>query len=115
MNHLARIPLEDGGCVLIEASSATDGPVKADRISEAIHDLPQDLQGALEPVTRAARATLEQLRKAGPHEIAVEFGVDLAVEAGAVITKTGENAHLRVTVTGKGSESPSPDGEQGLD
>ncbi|MBP2055451.1 hypothetical protein J2Z21_008465 [Streptomyces griseochromogenes] len=115
LNHLARIPLEDGGCVLIEASSAMDGPVKAGRISEAIHDLPQDLQGALEPVTKAARATLEQLRKAGPHEIAVEFGVDLAVEAGAVITKTGANAHLRVTVLWKGGESPSPDGERGLD
>ncbi|MGW9069766.1 CU044_2847 family protein [Streptomyces yangpuensis] len=98
MAALARIPLDGGGYVLIEAPAGPDGPVKAGRVSDAIRDLPGSLQEALEPVTEAARATLEQLRTAGPDEIAVEFGVDLAVEAGAVITKTGAHCHLKVTV-----------------
>ncbi|MFF3085795.1 CU044_2847 family protein [Streptomyces nojiriensis] len=111
MAHLARIPLEGGGCVLIEASPPVAGPVKAGRISDTIHDLPGSLQDALEPVTAAARATLEQLRKAGPQEVMVEFGVDLAVEAGAVITKTGANCHLRVTVIWKRNKCTHPDAE----
>ncbi|MFI9247983.1 CU044_2847 family protein [Streptomyces sp. NPDC053086] len=57
------------------------------------------LHDALEPVTAAARATLDQLRKAGPDEVAVEFGVDLAVEAGAVITKGQAGCHLKVTLS----------------
>ncbi|GGN47194.1 CU044_2847 family protein [Streptomyces fuscichromogenes] len=113
MNQLARMALEGGGCVLIEASSAAYGPVKAGRIGEAIHDLPKGLQEALEPITGAARTTLEQLRKAGPHEIAVEFGVDLEVEAGAVITKTGAHAHLQVTVKWMRSESQPLHGDGG--
>ncbi|MGW1958536.1 CU044_2847 family protein [Streptomyces sp. NPDC001920] len=60
--------------------------------------MPETLQGALEPVTRAAQATLDQLRKARPDQITLEFGVDLAFEAGAVITKSQASCHLKVTV-----------------
>ncbi|MGW1171580.1 CU044_2847 family protein [Streptomyces sp. NPDC002550] len=109
--YVARLPLESGGWVLVEAPATAPGPVKAGRVGDAIHDLPGSLQGALAPVTEAARATLEQLRRAGPDEIRVEFGVDLAVEAGAVITKTGANCHLKVTMTWKRDERshPGPD------
>ncbi|MFJ4950799.1 CU044_2847 family protein [Streptomyces sp. NPDC088760] len=99
MTYLARIPLEGGGCLLVEASAAVEGPVKAGRISEAVHELPTSLQEALGPITQAARAALDELRKAGPDGIAVEFGLDLAVEAGAVITKGSASSHVRVTMT----------------
>jgi Trypsin-co-occurring domain 1 len=42
---------------------------------------------------------MNQLRKAGPEQIEVEFGVDLAVQAGAVITKTGAGCHLMVRLS----------------
>ncbi|MGG7574929.1 CU044_2847 family protein [Streptomyces sirii] len=99
--YLARIPLEGGGAILVEAPAAVEGPVKAGRVGDAIHDLPGNLQGALGSVGEAARATLDQLRKAGPDEITIEFGVDLAVEAGAVITKSSANCHLKVTMAWK--------------
>ncbi|WP_369246753.1 CU044_2847 family protein [Streptomyces sp. R41] len=105
MAPLTRIPLEGGGCVLVESPAGPEGPVKAGRISDAVHELPGTLQESLEPVTEAARATLDQLRKARPDAITVEFGVDLAVEAGAVITKSRANCHLQVTVSWK-RESP---------
>ncbi|MEU2391377.1 CU044_2847 family protein [Streptomyces sp. NPDC007369] len=98
MTHLARIPLADGGFILVEAPAAADGPVKAGRLGDAVKELPSSLQEALTPVTDAASATLDQLRKAGPDEVSVEFGVDLAVTAGAVITKGSANCHLRVTM-----------------
>ncbi|MEU9992877.1 CU044_2847 family protein [Streptomyces sp. NPDC048045] len=80
-----------------------------------VHDLPGSLQAALVPISAAACAAVEQLRRAGPQEIAVEFGVDLAVEAGAVITRAGAHAHLHVTVRWVRDEFPSPgsDGDSG--
>ncbi|MCC2276015.1 hypothetical protein LKL35_11385 [Streptomyces sp. ET3-23] len=109
MPHLARIALEGGGSVLVETVAAGEGPVKAGRVGEAVRELPGSLESALVPVTDAARATLRQLRKAGPDEITVEFGVDLAVEAGAVLTRASANGHLKVTVLWKRDETgPGP-------
>ncbi|MFJ1666292.1 CU044_2847 family protein [Streptomyces bottropensis] len=101
MAPLTRIALDDGGYLLVEQSAMGDGPVKAGRVGDAVRELPGTLQGALEPVTEAARATLDQLRKARPDEITVEFGVDLAMEAGAVITKSQASCHLKVTMAWK--------------
>ncbi|MER6447243.1 hypothetical protein DEJ51_29285 [Streptomyces venezuelae] len=115
MAALTRIPLDGGGYVLIEAPDGPDGPdgpVKAGRVRDAVRELPGTLQEALEPVTGAARATLEQLRKVRSDEITVEFGVDLAVEAGAVITKTGAHCHLKVTVKWKRNGLDQPHGDE---
>ncbi|WP_327265607.1 hypothetical protein OG444_33335 [Streptomyces sp. NBC_01232] len=104
MAPLARIPLEGGGYVLVEAPDTAEGPVKAGRISDAIHDLPETLQEALGPVTEAARVALDQLRKARPDDITVQFGIDLSVAAGAVIAKTGAGCHLTVTMAWRGGD-----------
>ncbi|MFF4845169.1 CU044_2847 family protein [Streptomyces collinus] len=101
MTPLNRIPLEGGGFVLVEASAGVEGPVKAGRFGDVVREVPGTLQDALEPITEAAHAALDQLRKARPDEITVEFGVDLAVEAGAVITKGRAAGHLQVTVSWK--------------
>lgn len=67
---------------------------RAERMAEAV----QTLEAALESVLPAAQSILAKLRQAGPHEIAVEFGVNLTVEAGAVIAKTAGGCHLKVTL-----------------
>lgn len=105
---LTRIPLDGGGFLLVEQPAVGEGPVKAGRVGDAVRELPGTLQGALEPVTEAARATLSQLRKARPDEITVEFGVDLACEAGAVITKSQAGCHLKVTMAWKSDGSGHP-------
>jgi Trypsin-co-occurring domain 1 len=101
---LARIPLEGGGAILVEAPVVEDGPVKAGRVSDAIRDLPTTLQSVLAPVTDAARVVLEQLRRAKPSEVEVEFGVNLATEAGAVITRSEVASHLVVKLTWRNSD-----------
>ncbi|KOU65109.1 hypothetical protein ADK90_27985 [Streptomyces sp. XY413] len=101
MTPLTRIPLAGGGFVLVEAPAGVEGPVKAGRLGEFVREVPGTLQDALGPITEAAQAALEQLRKARPDQITVEFGVDLAVEAGAVITKGRATGHLQVTVSWK--------------
>ncbi|MEU9086643.1 CU044_2847 family protein [Streptomyces sp. NPDC048357] len=100
MTQLARIPLEGGGSILVEATAA-DGPVKAGRVGDAIHELPGSLQDAMASVVDASHAVLDQLRKAGPDAVSVEFGVNLAVEAGVVITRSSANCHLKVTLSWK--------------
>ncbi|WSK74262.1 hypothetical protein OG295_39370 (plasmid) [Streptomyces sp. NBC_01276] len=99
MTPLARIPLDGGGSVLVETTAGIEEPVKAGRIGDAVREVPQTLQEALEPVTRVAQVALDQLRKARPDQITIEFGVDLAVEAGAVITKSRANCHLQVSAS----------------
>ncbi|GII75720.1 hypothetical protein Sru01_07020 [Sphaerisporangium rufum] len=99
MRSLARIPLDDGGSILFEAAPTIDGPVQAGRINEVIRDLPSSLRSTLGPVRETARAVMEQLRQAGPHQVVVEFGVDLATEAGVVITKSEASCHLTITLT----------------
>ncbi|WP_086854663.1 CU044_2847 family protein [Streptomyces coeruleofuscus] len=108
MAPLTRIPLEGGGFLLVEQPAMGDGPVKAGRAGDAVRELPGTLQAALEPVTEAARATLDQLRKAYPDGITVEFGVDLAFEAGAVITKSQAGCHLKVTMSWQSGVADHP-------
>lgn len=96
MGDLVRVPLEGGGTILFEAPAQGGGPVKAGKFTDSVRELPQTLQSVLVPVRDAAEAVLEQLRKARPDEVEVEFGVDLAAEAGAVIAKTESSCHLQV-------------------
>ncbi|MEU0061181.1 CU044_2847 family protein [Streptomyces sp. NPDC006334] len=102
MTVLTRIPLEGGGFLLVESPAGVEGPVKAGRLGDFVREAPATLQDALEPVTQAAQAALDQLRKARPDAITVEFGVDLSVAVGAVLTKGTVGCHLQVTVSWKG-------------
>ncbi|WP_267246429.1 CU044_2847 family protein [Streptomyces sp. PR69] len=114
MGVLARLPLEDGGSVLLATTEEPDGPVKVGRLADAVQELPHTVQQALRPVTGMARAALEQLRQAGPDEVVIEFGVDLSAEAGAVIARTETGCHLTVTVTWHAAAASST-GEDGAD
>lgn len=116
MTTLARIPLDGGGSVLIEADSGLNrpyGPVPAGRASDAVHELTDRLGDLLKPVADTAKTVLAQLREAGPDEVEVEFGVDLSVAAGAVITKTETQGHLKVRVLWRGDTPAGPDGPAG--
>ncbi|MGW9069771.1 CU044_2847 family protein [Streptomyces yangpuensis] len=115
---MTRLPLDDGGYILVaEPAGVLEGPVKAGRLCEAIGELPRTLQEALAPVTEAARAALDQLRQARPDEIAVDFGIDLAAQAGAVITKSQAGCHLKVITSWKMKDDtgrpPHPDKRAG--
>ncbi|MFJ4623871.1 CU044_2847 family protein [Streptomyces sp. NPDC088812] len=99
MGSLARIVLDGGGCVLVEAADAADGPLKASRFGDSIRDLPQNLRTTLIPVTDLARTALDQLRGVGPDHVQLEFGVDLSAQAGAVIARSQTAFHLKVTVS----------------
>ncbi|MFD9482619.1 CU044_2847 family protein [Streptomyces sp. NPDC059991] len=106
------MPLEGGGSILVQADpvEASAGPVMAGRASEAIRDLPHSVQSAIGPVADMARAVLDQFRRVRPDGVEVEFGVDLAAQAGAVIAKSEAACHLKVTVTWNAAVSTVADG-----
>jgi hypothetical protein len=98
--NLLRIPLDGGGWILVEGDDKADqGPIPAGRVGDLITDGTRTLREALEPVAQASRTVLEELRKATPDEVEVEFGVELKAESGAVIAKAGSGCHLTVKLT----------------
>jgi Trypsin-co-occurring domain 1 len=104
VSDLVRIPLGGGACILVEGNAAEDhGPIQAGRVGDLITDAAQTLQEALKPVAQASRTVLEELRKANPDEVEVEFGVEFKAESGAVIARAGGASHLTVKLTWKAS------------
>jgi len=109
VGSVVRIPLEDGGAVLLEVlgdGDAPGGPVKAGRLGDLVDELPAGLRTVLQPVTVASRTILEQLTHAQPDELEVEFGVNLAGRAGAIITSTEASCHLKVRLQWNKAEQP---------
>ncbi|GAA3952037.1 CU044_2847 family protein [Actinoplanes auranticolor] len=105
MPELARIELEHGGWLYLEATGDDfDGPVKAG-LADTVSQVPGTLRSALGTITQASREILSSLKPAGPDEVKVEFGVNISVSAGALITKGSTAGHLKVTMTW----SPSDD------
>jgi hypothetical protein len=107
MTELVRIPLAGGGVILVESGEpAGDGPVKAGRARDRVHDAAASMQELLTPVTEAAEAVLSQLGGARPDELEVEFGIALSAEAGAVITKTAVGGNLKVKMKWRRDDPP---------
>jgi hypothetical protein len=103
MTELVAVPLESGGAIVVEMDDALGGVVKAGRPGEIAGQAAQSLEAALDSVTPAAESIVAKLRKAGPHDVTVEFGLKLTATAGAVITKTTGECNLKVTLLWKGS------------
>ncbi|WP_305788381.1 CU044_2847 family protein [Symbioplanes lichenis] len=99
MPELARIELEHGGWLYLEAAGGEfDGPVKAG-LADAVSQVPGTLRSALGTIGQASREILGSLQPARPDEVKVEFGVNISVAAGALITKGTTGGHLKVTLT----------------
>ncbi|WP_326633721.1 hypothetical protein OIE67_49525 [Nonomuraea fuscirosea] len=70
MANLARLSLEDGSTILVEADGTQgDGPVQIGRGGDAIKDLPVAFQKVMKPVAEMAREAIDQLRAAAPDEV----------------------------------------------
>lgn len=98
MTEFVAVPLEDGGVIVVEMDDPTGGVVKTGRPGTVVRQATQSLEVALDAVVPAARSILSKLRKAGPQEVSVEFGLKLTAEAGAVIAKTTGECNIQVTL-----------------
>ncbi|MGW4031304.1 CU044_2847 family protein [Streptomyces sp. NPDC004838] len=98
MSELVRAEMPDGTPMWVRVADDDEGPRDTgfgDNLSRRLDDLPR----TLESLTRSVR---EGLRNAAPDEVALEFGIEVAVKSGqlvSVLTEAGGSATLKVTVT----------------
>jgi Trypsin-co-occurring domain 1 len=101
MGQLVEFPLADRGSVLVEVTEHT-GPVTRGLGGAAVAArAEQTFEEAIARVRPAVQAVVAQLRSAAeaPDEVHVEFGIDLRVQAGAVITAASTTANFTVALT----------------
>jgi len=101
MGQLVEFPLADSGSVLVEVTEQ-GGPVTRGLSGGAIAERAQQtFEEAIARVQPAIQAVVAQLRSSteSPAEVHVQFGIDLHVQAGAVITAASTTANFTVALT----------------
>jgi hypothetical protein len=110
MTELLRFSTADGASVVVEVDAVEPGVQRASR-QGGIIDVNRRFEDALLDVRNAAASALAVFRGGSlrPDGVAIEFGVRLNAEAGAVIAKTSMEGHLVVKLTWEKDE-PTPPG-----
>ncbi|HEV1993800.1 MAG TPA: CU044_2847 family protein [Candidatus Acidoferrum sp.] len=108
MSQFAQFPLKDGGFLVVEVAGAESPGSRVMRGSaaeDAIAKATDTFESALENVRSAAEGILHQLRSLAqpPDEVAVEFGVKMSAESGAIIAKASGEANFKINLTWKKS------------
>jgi hypothetical protein len=107
MGELVEYPLQGGGSVVVRVSepvSATSSSGSVTRGlggSAVLERAQQTFEEATDRVLPAVTALLDRLQSLGEDldEVHIEFGVDLHIEAGAVITSGSAGANFTVGLT----------------
>jgi len=98
MNELVRWETDEGP-IVVEVDSKEPGFSSISRKpGEAVHDVRERFEDALQNVRNAAQSALRMFRDdvLDPDDVEIEFGVKLNAVAGAVIAKTSAEGHLTV-------------------
>ena len=106
MAELAQFALNGGGVVVVETDAADTSARRVMRGASpeaTIATASATFESALQTVRSAAEGILNQLRslQQPPDEVAVEFGVKMSAEAGAVIAKASTEANFKINLTWK--------------
>lgn len=102
MAYLIEFPLDGGGRMLVQASDEDlpgDLELASLRPGEIAVRASETVEQAMDRVKPAIGAVVGHLRAMSPDEVAVEFGIVLGAEAGAVIAKGRADVHFTVTAT----------------
>jgi len=91
--------------VLVELPASTPRTITLTADSEkAAVESEKALKSSMDTITNMANgfdAAIKTLRKVGPNEVTVAFGIKFTAEAGVVIAKAGVEASLNVTLAWK--------------
>jgi hypothetical protein len=104
MRKLIEYPLQGGGTVLVQVEDASTGPVTRglrERAKDMAQRSSQTFEEATQSVTPAAETLISRLKRVEhpPDEIGLEFGIQLAAEAGAFIASAAAEANFKVSLT----------------
>ena len=112
MKCLIEFPLEDGGSIWVEVEEPDPpgGVVRAANPREMMAKAGQTFEEALDKIKPAADVLVAKLRGLSdpPDEMAVQFGLKLSAEAGAVVASAGVEANYTVTLTWKRGRAEPP-------
>jgi hypothetical protein len=101
MSHFVEVPVNGQQTLVVEVDEPSEGSVvRAGRFRDVTATAVQTLDSAADGIKSAAGAFVTKMRslEQTPKEIAIEFGVQLATEAGVVIASTSAQANVKVTV-----------------
>ena len=102
MGRLVEFPAEDGSTVLVEVSDRSTGMATRGISGSGVTERAQrTFEDAIYRVQPAMHAIVSHIQSAAqsPHEIQVEFGLNLHAEAGAFIAAASATANFTVTLT----------------
>lgn len=121
MPRLVEFPLDDGGAVTVAVTGAGPGRPSREttrgmrREADVVERSRVSFDTAVAMVRPAADALLTKLQELDrvPNEIQVEFGIELAAEAGAFIATASTAAQFRVSMTWRrDGVAPSSNGDE---
>lgn len=108
MTEFLRVPLTSGASLSFRVNEAGltgpgSGPVQASRAGRAAVEAITEsatttFADLLDPVRQMSEELLAQLTQTKTTSLQVEFGIELSVEAGAVIASTGGACHFTITM-----------------
>jgi hypothetical protein len=101
---LLKVPLDEGGTLLVEADRG-DIPsqggltLAAPEPGKALATASRSLGASLEQVEPILRAVKDKLEAAAPDHFQVEFGIKLGGETGVILAKGTAEVNLKITMT----------------
>ena len=116
MKRPVEFPLEEEGSILVQIDEQEcGGTVRAGR-EETIEKAEETFEDALNRVLHAARSVVEKLQGMGsrPHEIEVNFGINLITQSGDFLASATAQADFGMTVcwTGASREMVPAEGDK---
>ncbi|MFD6194316.1 CU044_2847 family protein [Streptomyces sp. NPDC060275] len=109
MRNVARFPLDDGSTVTVALSKELrdlDGYRDVSLMGDRQYDGSTSLNQAMDQIRRVANAVVDPLTHITPRpdDVEVAFGVEMDVEAGAVIAAGGSDGHFQVRLRWKSQD-----------
>ena len=116
MAYVIEIPVEAGGRLLVQARE-DDLPggleLASLRPGEVVTRARESVEAAIDQIKPAINAVTSRLKAMTADDVAVEFGIVLGAETGAVIAKGTAEVHFTVTLRWKRGEGEPDTGENG--
>ena len=99
--YLMEVPLEDGNSVVVEIAPDDDLVLAAPKPGAMLGKASQTLESALAKIDPAMRSIAEWMRRSGPDEATVEFGLKLGGQSSVIIASGKAEVNFVVKLTWK--------------
>jgi hypothetical protein len=116
MAYVMEVPVDAGGRLLVQVpEDELPGALELAslRPGEVVARASESVEAAFDQIKPAVNAVASRLRAMAADEVAVEFGIVLGAETGAVIAKGTAEVHFTVTLSWKRESGEQDKDENG--